>query len=348
MATLTQTAYVTRKAINIGLIVLAALFVLRLAFGLVVGLWNRIFPPPPPAATLAFGQLPYPAAQNDVSTPSAAISYSLETADGGLPAMPATIEVFFMPQPGPTFGSFDKMKALAAKIGFADVPVKTSSTAWRFTDAANPLRTLDIDEVSGNFRLTYNFLSDLSLFNDKNFSSQDQIAGDARSFFSNLGLLPADIATASPTLSYFKLDSGALIPTTSLSDADAVGVTLNRADVEGLPVVSPDPNQGLVSVLFSGSNEQKKKILEARYFYTPVDQENFATYPAISTDTAFNNLKSGKAIYASLATPTPTTVTIRKVYLAYLDPYPSQSFLQPVLVFSDEKSFMAYVPVVNY
>jgi hypothetical protein len=148
-------------------------------------------------------------------------------------------------------------------------------------------------------------------------------------------------------LTYFQLSAGALVPTTSLSSADAVGVTFNRPEIDNFPVVSPDPQRGLISVILSGNSDSKKKILEARYFYTAIDLENFATYPVISASDAFERLKSGRALYASLPTPVPSAITIRKVYIAYLDPYPPQSYLAPVLVFSDEKGFMAYVPLVS-
>lgn len=347
MATLTETAYLTRKAVNIGAIVLVLLIIAKVTLGLATGLWQKLFPPPPPPATVAFGKLPYPSAQNGVATPSGAITYSLETAGGGLPVMEKNMKVYFMPRPGPSFGSFERMKVQAGKMGFADVPRKISSTAWRFTDLTTPLRTLDIDEISNNFRLTYNYVSDQSLFAEKNFSSVADLTSKARSFFDVQGLFASDLKAVEPTVAYFRFDAGTLVPATSLSNADVVGVSFNRAEIDKIPIVSPDPRQGLVSVLFSGSANSQKQVLEARYFYTPVDLENFATYPVISAEAAYEKLKAGRAIYAAMPTPALSSVTIRKVSLAYLDPYPPQSYLQPVLVFSDEKGFTTYVPVVD-
>lgn len=346
MATLTETAYIARKGVNIGVIILVAVVILRVAFSLASGLWQRLFPAPPPPANVAFGKLPYPNAQSNIATPSG-LTYTLETVDGGLPVLPPTYKVFFMTRPGASFGSYDRMKIQASKIGFTDIPRKIKDTLWRFTDKDNPLRILDMDEVSGNFRLYYNFASDLSLFNDKNFAGQDQIISDGQSFLTNLGVFSENLAGGTPTVAFFRLDAGILVAATSLSNADAVSVTFNRADIDKTPVVSPDNRQGLVSILYSGSNDQKKKILEAREFYTEVDQQNFATYPLVKSDEAFSNLKAGKAFFAGAPSGGSASVTIRKVYIAYLDPYPSQSYLQPVLVFSDEKGFMAYVPIIS-
>lgn len=346
MATLTETAYVARKGVNIGIILLVAILILRVVFSLLTGLWQTLFPTPPPPATVAFGKLPYPNAQNNLATPSG-LTYTIQTVDGSLPVLPSTYKVFFMIRPGASFGSYDRMKAQAAKIGFTAIPKRIKDTLWRFTDQNNPLRTLDMDEVSGNFRLSYNFGSDLSLFNDKNFSAQSQITSDGQNFFSNLDILSKGLAGGTPTVAFFRLDAGTLVATTSLSNADAVSVTFNRADIDKTPVVSPDMRQGLVSILYSGSNDPNKKILEARDFYTEIDEQNFATYPLVKSDEAFSNLKEGKAFFAGLSTEGAKNVTIRKVYVAYLDPYPSQSYLQPVMVFSDEKGFVAYVPIVS-
>lgn len=346
MASLTETAYLARKGINIGAILLVLIIILRVAWNLAVGVRNKYFPPPPPPPTVSFGKLPAPNAQNNIATPSG-LTYTLETVDGNLPVLPVSMKVYFMPKQGPNFGSFDKMTSQARKLGFLGTPAKVSPTAWRFADTTNPLRTLDIDELSGNFRLVYNYASDPSLFNEKNFTSVDKVTADAQSFFDGLGLLASDLKAGTPSVAYFRFDAGALTATTALGSADAVGVTLNRADVEKHPVVSPDARQGQVFALLSGASDSKKKVLEARYFYNTIDQENWATYPLVKSSEAFDRLKSGRAVFASLPTPLSTSIALRQVFVAYLDPYPPQTYLQPVLVFLDQKGFVAYVPLVS-
>ena len=51
MATLTEAAYHTRKAIKYGVIVVAVLIVLRISYAIVVSVWKTTHPPPPPPAT---------------------------------------------------------------------------------------------------------------------------------------------------------------------------------------------------------------------------------------------------------------------------------------------------------
>lgn len=347
MATLTQTAEVTRKAIKIGAILVVLIIVARVVLVAGVNIWTKLFPKPPAAPTMAFGQLPSPNGENNIATPAGEITYSLETADGALPVLPYTFKVYFMPHPTSAFGSFDQMKTVAGNLGFSTTPSRTSQTTWRFADRSNPLLTLDIDEISLNFRVKYNYISDQSLFRERNFSSKEQITSEAVSYFSRLGTLPEEFRGGAAIVTYYKFDTGILSPTTSLAEADAVGVTLLRTNINDLPVVSPDYRQGLVSILFSGSNDSKKRVLESRFLVSPVDLENWATYSPISTTDAWAKLQAKKAIFASLPSPMSSTIVIRKVYTAYLDPYPAQSFLQPVLVFSDEKGFVAYVPLIQ-
>lgn len=346
MSSLTQTAYLSRKLINISFVVIVFGIILKTAYGYGYALWLERFPPPPPPATVAFGKLPYPVAQNNVATPSG-VTYRVETIDNSLPVLPPNLKVFHMIRPGPTFGSFQRMTDKASQMGFTDAPKKATETAWRFTDPTNPLRTLDIDEVTGNFRVVYNFISDQTIFSAGAFSSEDQPIAEAKSFFTSTAGLPEDVVTGTPSAVYLRLEAGALVPATSLSNTEAMSITLSRAPMDGFPIVNPDPKQGLISALVSGASDQKKRILDGRFFYTTIDTENWATYPIIKSEEAFSLLQQGDAIFASVPNQLTSEIVIRQVYLAYLDPYPPQAYIQPVLVFSDQKGFQAYVPVVS-
>lgn len=337
------------------MVVVVAAVILKFILSGATGLWQKFFPPAPPAPTVAFGKLPLPLAINNIATPSSAITYTLETLDGTLPVLPYALRVYFMPKAASSFGSFDRMKTVAGKLGFRDVPQRIGDTTWHFSDSKNPLRTLDIDEVTLNFHLVYNVISDQALFNNKSFASADQVASEARAYFDALEILPDDFKGGQPIVSFYRFDAGSLILATAPANADAAGVTLTRIDLDcgiatlgKIPIVSPDFKQGLVSVILAGTKDTGKRILEARFFVAEIDQENWATYPPTTSAQAFEQLKAGKAIFASLPQNLGGNITIRKVYSAYLDPYPSQSFLQPVLVFSDERGFVAYVPLIQF
>ncbi len=350
MATLTETAYYTRKSIKVFIFGLAVFFVLKFFLGLGQSVWLSLFPPPPPPPTLSFGRLPkieFPS--TPVGSSSAQFTYTLETVGGALSSQTPNLKVFFIPKPAPSFGANEKMLSQASRLGFTGQPQRIPNTvnSWRFDNNIHPLQHLDYDQTNGNFHLYYEFRYDLNLFFQKTFTNQQEILNQANAFFQNLGLLGPNI----PSVSYFKLELDKLMPATSLAEADAAAVTFQRANIfdrqQSYPVLPANPKQGLISLLFSGNSDPPKKILEANYFYLPVDMENWATYPAISFAQAFEILKSGQAFMAQLSTNPSSQIIIRQAYYAYFDPPNFQNYLQPVVVFSDEQGFLAYVPAIS-
>lgn len=362
MATLTETAYYTRKGIKglgFGIIAFIALKILYTIF---IAVWLAIFPPAPPPPNNAFGKLPkisFPVTQ--IASTSAAFNYSLETIDGVLSQKSQTMKIFFVPTPTPSFGAFEKMKSQANQLGFSGEPkaIPGKTNFYQFDNMSNPLHHLEYDNTTGNFRVYYDYRYDLNLFSEKNFSNQTKILTDAAAYFSNLDLFTTDLSSGDQNISYFKLDIDRLKLASSLAEADAVAVSFNKSPVvspaqkqfnipeTSYPIISANPDKGLVSILYSGSSAQAKKVLEASYYHTTVDFENYATYSTISLAAAFENLKSGNAFIASVPGNSSKDISIRKVYLAYYDSETFQNYLQPVAVFSDEKGFVAYVPAIN-
>ncbi len=342
MASLTEISYYSRKGVNIFIIGIVVIIVGRfLIFG-ALALKEHFFPTPLPPANNALGTLPYPNFQGSEATPSG-LTYTLETVDGTLPVLPRTLTAFALePEFKVTFGTFDRMKSVASQMGFTSDPQKKEGSTYEFQDPANSQRTLLIDELSGNFEVKYNYSSDLGVFNDKDLSSKEAVIAKARGFFENLGLYTPDLATGSAEVTYMRLSGQNLTKTTSLANSDAVYVDFKRADVNDLPVVYPNAAKGLVSALVV------KDVLEARYYHASVDANSFGTYDPITTKSAFESLKNGQAIFASLPDPLPKSIPIREVHVGYLDPFPPQGFLQPVIVFSDDKDFEAYVPALRY
>lgn len=344
MASLTETAYFARKGINIGLVLLVVGIVARILFGIAYTYWQEAFPPPPPTATVAFGKLPYPSAQGALATPSA-MTYTIETIDSGLPELPPNLKVFFIVRPTASFGSYDRMLQRASSLGFGTSPQLIRTNVWRFVDRENPLRVLDIDELSLQFRISYNYVADPTLFTQKTFTTPEPVIGAARGVFGNL--ISQNFSQNEPILTYYIYQNGILTPTTTLSGADAVGVSFVRNDIEETPVVSPNQAEGVVSTIISGSTDPDRRSLEVRFFEAEVNTQNWATYPIITSDQAYQMLTEGKGIFSASPTPMPTSFVVREAFVAYLMPYPTQSYLQPVMVFTDQRGLMAYVPLVN-
>jgi hypothetical protein len=345
MATLTVTAFYTRKAIKFGTIGLIAFVILKYSFGVASDLWRKFNPPPAPPPTVAFGKLPALVFPEQEESPK--LSYQLETIQGGLPDLGEAGMVYFIPQPGPNLLALDRAKEKAKQMGFTSAPVSLSSSVYQWNNKAIPPTILEMDIITNNFTLRYAYEDDQNLLNQKNLPSNEQAATEAKSFLNSNKLLEEDLKTGRVEYAYLRFTPPKLIPSISLSEADFIRVNLFRADQDGLRILPPDPKNALISFLFSGSRERDKRIIEANYYYSPIERQTFATYPLKKSTQAWNELQAGGGFIANLGQNKTGSITIRRVYLAYYDSQTLQNFLQPVFVFEGDQEFYAYVPAVS-
>jgi hypothetical protein len=342
VATLTETAKMTRKAIKFGAILLVLLVFLKIAWQIGSEAWQKIHPSPPPPPTVAFGKLPllkFPGEE----PPS--LTYRLETIQGSLPALPDVAKVYFMPKNPPNLLALDRAKRVAKQMGFTGEPENIGGSSYRWTTSSTPPTTLEMEINSGNFHLRYQYENDQSLLVQKNLPTDQQAAQEAKSFLQTNDLLSEDLATGSAEFNYLKLVSPNLEPAISLSEADFVRVNLFRADLDGLRILPPNPRKALISFLFSGNRERGKRIIEINYYYFPIDYHTSATYPLKPINDAWQELQGGKGYLANLG-QNEDQVTVRKIYLAYYDSQEPQDFLQPIYVFEGDQNFFSYVPAI--
>lgn len=345
MATLTETAYYTRKIISWGIVGIVALLVFRFLFLGFTAWWAAAHPPPPPPPTVTFGKLP------TVSLPKSAagasdLTYNLQTVDGNTPYLGDRTKVYFMPRPSSNFLSFERAKNLANSLGFNGDASELSSRLFVWTDTQIPYRTIQVDIISGNFILKYDYKSDMSIALDKDFPTKEGAISEIKSFFDRIGVSSIDILSGEPKISFLKLTGNQLTKTTSLSEADFVRVDIFRPQLDSLPIYSYNPGKSLVYFIFSGSKTLNKRFIEAGYTYNPISFDNYATYPIRSSEEAYKELTSGNGYVADLG-ENNKKVNILKIYLAYYESEEMQSYLQTVYVFEGEKGFYGYVPAIS-
>ncbi|MFZ5365941.1 MAG: hypothetical protein ACOZBZ_01480 [Patescibacteria group bacterium] len=345
MATLTETAYYTRKGIKYGAIALVVFLVFRFIWGITSAYLRKIHPPPPPPPTVSFGKLPKIDFPKKEGLPT--LSFKLETIQGAVPKLDSISKVYFSVKPGATLLSLDRAKETAKKMGFSTNPQALSSKTYRFQTQTTPPTSLDIDIITLNFKLYYDFSSDQTILTEKKLPSNDQAISEAKSFLSSAGLLAQDLSLGKAQVSYLKYQAPNLMPAISLSEADFVKVGLFREDLGGLPILPENPKEGSITFLFSGARAREKRIVEINYNYNKIERESFATYPLKSAQTAWQELQGGKGFIASLGENTDGKITVRKVYLAYFDSPQPQNFLQPIFVFEGDRDFFAYVSAVD-
>lgn len=345
MSSLTETAYYTRKAINWGVIGLVVFFILRFLFNSALNTWQRLHPPPPPPPTVAFGKLPvlnFPENKNSANN----LKFTLETIEGRPYVASTSAAVYFISKPTPNLLALTRAKQFANRLNFTNEPTTDNQTVFHFIDPVNPARYLDYNIVVNNFDLSYDYGSDIGLFNEKNLPQAAQTMQEAKNFLQNFGLYPPALIAGEEKITYLALLGNNLVSSTSYSEANAIRLDLGRANLEDLKLFPPNPQNELVYFIFSPSSDQTKKFLKISYKFWPIEIEQRATYPLKTAQAAWEELKNGKGYIAQIG-QTNGQVIIRKMFLGYFYPDDYQQFLQPIYVFEGDPGFLGYVAAID-
>lgn len=261
------------------------------------------------------------------------------------------------------------------------IPVGGSNYEWREStpDSFGFERTIDYNTVSQNFTMTSNYLTQISVLQAQyilNLSDPTGAIPIVQTFLSSLNSFPTDVdltLTQSPTTDetyvtkpqMYSVTNGQLTQTTALATAQVIRVDLYQKEIDyilngaaqqtptrsqsftmQLPIVYPHPPYSTMHFLVA-SGQSQAVVVSANYDHQSINLQptTQATYPIISVQQAFDELKSGKAYIASY-TGTSNQILITNVYPAYYIGATQQSFLMPVFVFEGQNGFFAYVPAV--
>lgn len=344
MANLGETAIVARKAIKYGGIALVFLMIGRIILTASVAYWKKIHPAPPPPPDVLFGKLPkiqFPQAE------PATFNYTLETPTGGLPSkLPGQFKVFFMPIKKASLLAYDAAQAVATRLDFIQESKKLSETEFRW-DSSDPIpSSLTINIITGAFVLDKRWQNDPSYTTPTIYYTDSQSLDRMYNLLSRVDLLPEDIKEGKSTIQYLKADKDQIVSAVSLSQAHFVQVNLYRAPVDGVEVVAPRSDRGLITAVLALQREDERQFVNLNYNYFPVDLDRSAVYPLIGVAEAWQRLQKGAGFIAGVK-PNTTNVTINDITLRYYDPDTAQQFMQPVYVFTGSPDFTAYVPAVS-
>lgn len=341
---LTSIARYGRLGIIYSAIALAVLIIGRSLLTTSVNIYKALNPPPTPAPTMGFGYLPRPAFPTQLSE-DRPTEYVLETVGQRLPAFDTQIPVYFMPSAQPSLLALDNARSTAASLGFVFQAEKISAEEYRWRRSAPIPATLEMNIVTRHLDLNVDWASSVSLLGKKMIPTPQQLTLETRSLLRSAELLPADVATSEPKITYIRALAGELQPVSSVSEADFVQVDLYRAAPNDFPTVTSEKDHGVIRVLFSGSRDQGERVLRLVSKYSPVDWSNFETYPLQSTQLAWRALQAGEGYVVSA--PANGKAVVREVTLAYYEPSQQQNYFQPVYVFSGDDGFRAYVPALD-
>ncbi len=344
MATLTEAAFKTRKIIKFGVIALLAFFVLRLGIRVGTAIWEKINPPPPSPPTVSFGKIPkieFPSKDKPSN-----LTFKLETSTGQLPSLPDKMNVYFMPYQRPNLLALEKAKQEALKMGFASEPEAVNEKTYRWVKRQEATKILEMNIVDGSFTISYDWQNDSTILLEKKLPGEQQAKVEVQNFLRTIGALNDDLLTGRQEVSYLKAKVNELVPAISLSEADFVKVEIFRKNIDNWPVLTENPNKGIISFILSGSSNQDKKIIKVESNYFPINYTSFGSYPLQTADIYWQQLNKKEAFIANWDGQT-NPVTIRRVYLAYFDSFNPQNFFQPIVVFEGDNNLFAYIPAVN-
>lgn len=345
MTSLTRIAYYTRKGVIFGIAGIVLFLILKTALGVATTYWRQTHPASPPSPTVLFGKL------ESFKFPSSEYSYPqeiiLQTIGGELPEASASAKAYQIPKELPSLLADQHARQFAAQLEFKGNPISKTSTEYKFQDPINPLRTLDLNIITNNFSLKYDYLKDSQVFKEGSPPSPEQAKIEAEQFLNLASSFPKELKKGERKVSFLKLSGDQFIPATSLSKADAVRVDFFKENLEDNRLLPPEYDQSSIYVIISGSKDKKKKIIEAQFRFFKADKETSSTYPIKTPQQAWEELKNGQGFIARWKKGHQKAV-VRDVYLAYYDPPEYQPFLQPIFVFEGDDQFVAYIQAIKH
>lgn len=345
MASLHTVTEETKTIFKLGVILIVLAFLSVPLYRLGVSVKEHYYPTPPIPPTVLFGKLKPIDFPHNVTDKK--LTYTIDTVSGILPAFPDKINVYPMQKLQPNFLNLKRAEEKAAKLGFPKQGSALSSTDYEWTEIVKPFRHLFFDTISFNFSITSNFLTDQSLIQDligniDNASAQTT----ATSLLTNIELFPNDIDATRTKTTLLTIENQKLIPATSVSQASIIRVDFFQKDIDTLPIYYPNPLQSTMSFLLVGGRFNETTIQAIFNHFTVDSQQQPSTYPIKTAAEALKELQNGKAYIASYFGDT-TAIRITNATLGYYMSNNPQEYLIPIIVFSGDNGFFAYVPAVT-
>lgn len=275
--------------------------------------------------------------------------FSLDTIEGKPVTATDSAQVFYLPAATTNLGFRDKIYLMAKAFGFSsDTKHVLNGTDATFADGK---QTLSIDVTNFNFTYRYEASLEASMFSSLGqVPTETQAAQRASDFLTAIDRYPQELSQGKTQIIYFAYapQNNSLRVVDTPQMANVVEVDFYRPDVNDSgngTIVSPLYFNSQNFVVLTVNNDQTHVIkAQVRFFEKSNDQ--VGVYPIRTGDDAWNQLKGGKAHIVFMA-QNQNAVTIKKMYMAYMDPDIYQSYLQPVYVFMGTEGFVAYVPAVS-
>lgn len=344
---LTQTSIFIKKFVKYALLIvgtyyLVTLVVLPLSLQLIKTLTTKQDPP-----NTIYGQLEQlEFVQKSIRNNNP--EFVLNTVDDKLPSnLPDRMKVYkFKPQAYSYLAGKNAISEAAA-LGFSDTDLisdlKTDTYRWR---SQSMLSNLTININSRDIDLATSLTGRSSFFSPGSIT-QESASQYARKTMSSIyrfndELYPTGKQVAK--LGYYV--GGKIFETSDLRQAQLALVDFFRS-VDNYPILGPDPTKGLLRVIVRNPSREpnimNNPMLEA--YYREIDTTTKATYPIISAKEAWAMVSNGKGVITSVVpksfnpfesyeAQSVESILIDNIFLAYYETPKTQTYLQPIYVFS--------------
>ncbi len=342
MPTLSQTTKETKLIIKWGIIGIALIALIFLGIKAGGFLKEVFFPTPPPAPTVSFGKLPKIGFLENKEIGN--YSYSIDTLTGKLPVFPDRATVFKTKEQKSDLLAFEKSKERAQKLGFEQSPQTLSDGVYRWIDQSKIERKLTLTALEPKLILDSNFYTDEYILKGENLPSENEAISIAKDMLNSISMLPESVDEEKTTTTLFTIKNYALIPATSFAGSQVIQVNFFQKDIDEKSVFYKSPYTPNISIYITGG-ERRWQIVKVEYYYQELS-ESLATYPIKTAEEAFEELKNGKAFYASIPIE-KNDINIKEVNLAYYIPDESTKYIMPVIVFEGDEGFFAYISAIK-
>ena len=307
----------------------------------VFALKEIISPTPPPPPTVSFGRLPKIAFPRSVTEKR--LKYSVNTLSGSLPVFSDRAAVNKMTGYAPNILDVDNANRKARAIGFSRNGTKLSDANYRWTEASALQKELTMNIITSDFVMSSLFLQNPGVISAGNVGNEYGAAGVAEAFLGTMGTFPSDIDKTKTTTIKYSISNGSLVPATSLSNTQVIGVYFYQNDVNSLPIYYPNGGTSTIFLLVAGGNRQPEVV--AVDFSHQGILEHQATYPIKTAQEALDELKEGRG-YIARYDVSLSDIQIKDVFLGYFRSVEKQEYLLPIIIFEGE-GFYAYVSAVR-
>lgn len=344
---LAQTASLFRRIVSIVIVLLIAYIIVRISIPIAKGGWAAINPPKDPP-TVLFGKLdPLIFVEKPVANQD--IEFKLETTSGRLPTgFPNKLAVYRYKEIPVSLTAGRKAQFDAQSLGFSDDELTTDLKGEIYTwkDDLTSAK-LEINTKTAELELITPIIGRESQF-PIGVLNEQTATSKAKQILSSIGRRtdPQYARETEASVTFLRIQDNTIFVTEVPSDAHLAKVDFYR-NVAGYPIIGPEPQTGLISVLVSASTSRIKTLefpLINVHEWGLINDDS-STYPIISVSEAWDAVANQKLGVITNISPVETTVfgptltqrvdtiLIDNIYLAYYDTPEQQQFIQPIYVF---------------